>query len=118
LYKQFSRILKPAGIFLNADHAGSSNTHIQKDWENQRNCLSHKSGKSNADDWDGFWRAYGQALKINVKDFRKKLMGPWVGSEMGLPLEWHFDNLKKAGFEAIDCFWRLDYDAIYGGIRK
>jgi len=118
LYKQFSRILKPAGIFLNADHAGSCCKRIQKDWENQRNCLLHKPGKSNADDWDGFWHAYGQALKINVKDFRKKLMGPWVGSENGLPLEWHFDNLKKAGFEAIDCFWRLDYDAIYGGIRK
>jgi hypothetical protein len=45
-------------------------------------------------------------------------MGPWVGSEQGLPLKWHFEQLKTAGFEAVDCFWRLDCDAIYGGIRK
>jgi SAM-dependent methyltransferase len=118
LYKQFGKILRAGGIFLNADHAGSSSKQIQKGWGSQRCCLARKYQKSDADDWDGFWRAYGRALKINVKDFRKKLMGPWVGSEQGLPLAWHFEQLKTSGFEAVDCFWRLDYDAIYGGIRK
>lgn len=118
LYKQFGKILRAGGIFLNADHAGSPSKLIQKDWENQRRRLARKYQKSDADDWDGFWRDYGRALKINVKDFRKKLTGFWVGSEQGLPLAWHFERLKASGFEAVDCFWRLDYDAIYGGIRK
>jgi ubiquinone/menaquinone biosynthesis C-methylase UbiE len=118
LYKQFAQILKPSGIFLNADHAGSPCKQIQKDWENQRHRLARKYKNSSADDWDGFWNAYGLAMKINVKKFRRKLTGDWVGTELGLPLEWHFEKLKKAGFVAIDCFWRLDYDAIYGGIRK
>jgi ubiquinone/menaquinone biosynthesis C-methylase UbiE len=118
LYKQFGKILRSGGIFLNADHAGNPSKKIQKDWENQRRRLARKYKKSNADDWNGFWLAYGRALKINVKDFRKKLTEPWVGSEQGLPLTWHFEQLKASGFEAVDCFWRLDYDAIYGGIRK
>jgi ubiquinone/menaquinone biosynthesis C-methylase UbiE len=118
LYKQFGRILRAGGIFLNADHAGSSSKQIQKGWENQRRCLTRKYQKSDADDWDGFWRAYGRALKISVKDFRKKLMGSWVGTEIGLPLAWHFEKLKAGGFEAVDCFWRLDYDAVFGGIRE
>ena len=118
LYKQFSRILKPGGIFLNADHAGSCCKRIQKDWQNQRHRLARKYEKSNADDWDGFWNSYGRALRVDIKKFRRKLMGKWVGSEQGLPLEWHFEKLKANGFEAIDCFWRLGYDAIYGGIRK
>ncbi|MBN2019372.1 MAG: class I SAM-dependent methyltransferase [Sedimentisphaerales bacterium] len=118
LYKQFARILRPGGIFLNADHAGSACKQIQKDWENQRRFLSRKYEKGNADDWDGFWRAYGRELKINVKDFRKKLTGAWVGTELGLPLQWHFEKLKEAGFMKIDCFWRMAYDAIYGGIKK
>jgi ubiquinone/menaquinone biosynthesis C-methylase UbiE len=118
LYKQFARILKPSGIFLNADHAGSPCKQIQNGWENQRQCVARKYKNNSADDWDGFWLAYGRALKLNVKVFRKKLTGAWVGSEQGLPLEWHFEKLKIAGFVAIDCFWRLDYDAIYGGIRK
>ena len=37
LYKQFAGILKPGGIFLNADHAASCCEGIQKDWQNQRN---------------------------------------------------------------------------------
>jgi ubiquinone/menaquinone biosynthesis C-methylase UbiE len=118
LYKQFAQILKPSGIFLNADHAGSPCKQIQKGWQNQKQCLTRKYKNSSVDDWDGFWNAYGRALKINVRVFRKKLMGDWVGTEQGLPLEWHFEKLKTAGFTAIDCFWRLDYDAIYGGIRK
>ncbi len=116
LYRQFAQILKPGGIFLNADHAGSDCSQIQKEWEIQSAKKKYK--KKTVDDWDGFWRAYGKALKINIGKFRKQLMGKWVGTENGLPLQWHFEKLKEAGFGAIDCFWRLDYDAIYGGIRK
>lgn len=42
LYKQFARILRPGGIFLNADHAGSRCKRIQKDWETQRYRLARK----------------------------------------------------------------------------
>jgi SAM-dependent methyltransferase len=118
LYRQFARTLRPGGIFLNADHAGSSCKQIQKNWESQRHRYARRFEKNNADDWEGFWKAYGRALKVDIKVFRRKLIGKWVGSEQGLPMEWHFEKLKEAGFEAIDCFWRLDYDAIYGGIRK
>ncbi|MGA2678061.1 MAG: class I SAM-dependent methyltransferase [Sedimentisphaerales bacterium] len=118
LYKQFAGILKPGGIFLNADHAGSCCKGIQRDWQNQRHLYSRNRKRNGVDDWDGFWRAYGRALKVDIAKFRKELMGSWVGSEQGRPLQWHFEKLEAGGFEAIDCFWRLEYDAIYGGIRK
>ena len=57
-------------------------------------------------------------VRIDIKGFRGKLTGPWEGSEEGLPLEWHFEKLGASGFEAVDCFWRCDCDAIYGGIRQ
>jgi hypothetical protein len=37
-------------------------------------------------------------------------------SPRGVPLAWHFDKLRAAGFTCVDCFRRLDCDAIYGGL--
>ena len=118
LYMQFALILKPGGIFLNADHAGSPCKQIQKNWQTRRCIHTRNCKKKGVDDWDSFWNGYGQILKVDIRKFRRKLMGDWVGSEQGLPLEWHFDKLKTSSFEAIDCFWRQDYDAVYGGIKK
>ncbi|MHC4397007.1 MAG: class I SAM-dependent methyltransferase [Planctomycetota bacterium] len=118
LYGQLGKIIRPGGIFLSADHTGSNRREIQKGWEHHREKMLREEGNSNADDWEGFWDAYARALKIDVKEFRKKLTEPWRGSEEGMPLEWHFEKLRASGFEAVDCFWRLDCDAIYGGIRQ
>ena len=70
------------------------------------------------EDREGFWDAYGRALETDIRAFRSKFVEPWEGSEEGLPLEWHFERLRASGFEAVDCFWRCDCDAIYGGIRQ
>lgn len=118
VYGQLGQILRPGGIFLNADHVSSGCPNIQKAWEQHREQMCRQRGDCGAGDWDGFWAAYGRALRIDIKEFRKKLTEPWQGSEEGLPLEWHFEKLRASGFEAVDCFWRCDCDAIYGGIRQ
>jgi len=116
LYLRVAEILRPGGIFINADHVRSASQTIQKAWEhNRERMLAHQQ---DGDDWDDFWQAYGQALKIDIKEYRRTLTEPWEGSEEGLPLEWHFEKLKTSGFEALDYFWRLDCDAVYGGIRR
>ncbi len=117
-YDRLAKILRPGGIFLNADHVGSKSLSIQKGWERHREYTLNQQKDDNADDWEGFWDAYGRALKIDIKEYRRKLTEPWEGSEEGLPLEWHFEKLIKSGFKALDCFWRYDCDAIYGGIRR
>lgn len=118
LYGQLGGILRPGGIFLNADHVRSDCKKIQAGWQQHREQVRRKEGNSDADDWEGFWDAYGQALRIDIKEFRGKFTEPWEGSEEGLPLEWHFEKLKASGFETVDCFWRLDCDAIYGGVHR
>lgn len=117
-YSQLAKILRPGSIFLNADHVGSKSLSIQKKWEHHREQMLNQQKDDIADDWEGFWDAYGRALEIDIKEYRWKLTQPWEGFEEGFPLEWHFEKLKAAGFEAVDCFWRCDCDAIYGGIRR
>ncbi|MHC4475641.1 MAG: class I SAM-dependent methyltransferase [Planctomycetota bacterium] len=116
LYTQLAGILRPGGIFLNADHVRSRCEILQRAWQEHREQM--RARHKDPDDWDGFWDAYGQALNVDIKELRRELEEPWEGSEEGLPLDWHFESLKASGFEAVDCFWRLDGDAIYGGIRS
>ena len=117
LYHQIAKILNPNGIFLNADHVGSDFPPIQKAWEKHRQEMRNQEGQGNADDWDSFWKAYAKALGINIDEVHQSSINKWAGGvEEGLPLAWHFDKLRESGFSSVDCFWRCDCDAIYGGI--
>ena len=118
LYKQIGNILQPGGIFLNADHVCSVNLKIQAGWEEHREQMRKEQKNGRADDWEDFWKDYGQALKIDIQELRRQLEQPWEGSEKGWPLEWHFEKLRACGFESVDCFWRCDCDAVFGGIRQ
>ena len=106
------------GIFLNADHVGSECSAIQAAWEGHRQEMRESESDPNADDWSSFWRDYFHALGLSMRDFNQRVIGGCEeGVEEGLPLAWHFDALRKSDFSSVDCFWRCDCDAIYGGIR-
>ena len=117
LYPQIATLLPPGGIFLNADHAASESPIVQSAWQQNRDLMRTDQSREAADDWDGFWKAYLSVLGPQAQTERDQALGDRQGVENGLPLAWHFDHLRQAGFVAVDCFWRADCDAIYGGMR-
>lgn len=118
-YRAIAELLAPGGIFLNADHVGSDSPPIQRKWEEHRAVMREQEGHAQSDDWDAFWAAYAKALKLDIEEIHQRHIGGWEGGvEEGMPLIWHLDNLREHGFVHVDCFWRCDCDAIYGGIRK
>ncbi len=117
LYNRIGQILRPEGVFLNADHVGSDFEPIQQAWDKHRDELRSAWERSSADDWDEFWKGYGQALGWDMDSVHKRLWGDQSGVENGLSLPWHFHALKESGFRYVDCFWRSDGDAVYGGVR-
>lgn len=118
LYSQLTQILKPGGVFLNADHVGSESGLIQASWEKHRKTILQIDDKEPGEDWDSFWTAYLDMLGSGARQSRARATGEWEGIESGLPLVWHLDQLRDCGFSYVDCFWRDDCDAIYGGIRQ
>ena len=116
VYSQMATLLCPGGICLNADHVASGNPLVQQAWSKHRAETLAATSDPAADDWDGFINAYLAALGAEASAIRQQALGNWQGVEDGLPLPWHFDHLRWAGFSFVDCFWRLDCDAIYGGI--
>lgn len=117
LYRQIAQLLRPGGLFVNADHVGSDCAPVQKGWARHRQEMRDLEGNTGADDWDEFWAAYAQALGLDVDEIHERMLGGWEGGiEDGLPLAWQLDTLRALGFHSVDCFWRCDCDAIYGGI--
>ncbi|MFB3895629.1 MAG: trans-aconitate 2-methyltransferase [bacterium] len=116
LYTQLYQLLSSGGIFLNADHIPSSIPAVQQYWEQHREQMRAEEGHGTADDWDGFWKAYSAALGIDLAAIQKSILGEWHGMES--PLSWHLDTLRDTGFINLDCYWRCDCDAIYGGMKK
>jgi SAM-dependent methyltransferase len=116
LYNQLARLLTSGGIFINADHVPSKTPAVQQYWETHREQMRAEEKHITADDWDRFWKEYGEALGVDLAAIRQPIIKEWTGIE--LPLEWHFDKLHDSGFINLDCYWRCDCDAIYGGIIK
>jgi SAM-dependent methyltransferase len=116
VYKQIAGILKPGGIFLNADHVASEDPNIQKSWEEYRQEMRGAESPQDSDTWDEFFEAYAAALNVSMDRMGEKSIGEWEGIEDGMPLAWHVARLRGCGFVSVDCFWRCNCDAIYGGI--
>jgi trans-aconitate methyltransferase len=119
LYRQLALVLRPGGIFLNADHVSNRHPQIQAYWKKSRDEVRRTEGRADADDWQGFWEAYTRALGLSGQQrVTERVLGGWEGGvEEGMPLEWHLAQLKACGFVHTECFWRCDCDAIYGGFR-
>lgn len=119
LYRRLGEVLRPGGLFLNADHVGSRQAKVQAFWERNRDEMRRKEGTNTGEDWESFWEAYAHALRLSgQRRVTERVLGGWNGGvEEGLPLEWHLTELKAVGFTHADCFWRCDCDAIYGGLR-
>ncbi len=118
LYGHVARALVGGGAFLNADHVASRCAQVGELWERQRREAFARGDADHADDWDGFWRAFGEAAGIDLAAYREQILGEWEGVEEGLPLEWHFERLRAVGIGEVDCFWRFGGDAVYGGALR
>jgi SAM-dependent methyltransferase len=119
LYRRLANVIRPGGLFINADHVASRNPDIQKFWEHRREQRLRLEATQTGDDWDGFWVEYLKALGVSgLLHADERVLGGWEGGiEKGLPLEWHFSELIASGFSHPECFWRCDCDAIYGAFR-
>jgi SAM-dependent methyltransferase len=119
LYRQLAVLVRLGGLFLNADHVASRQPDVQRMWEQSREEMWRVEAKQEGEDWEGFWEAYTQALGLSgQRRITERVLGGWDGGvEEGMPLEWHFTELRASGFSHAECFWRCDCDAIYGAFR-
>ena len=87
LYRQLATLLRPGGLFVNADHVASRHSPVQKFWEENRGEMRRKEARTGGEDWEGFWEAYAQALGLaGQRRITERVLGGWNGGvEEGLP---------------------------------
>lgn len=117
LYRRLAGLLKPGGLFVNADHVANDSPAIMAAWLEDKKRHWSTTDPDGAETWAEFWKAYAVALGADEKSIGSWVVKNWEAVEEGMPMAWHFDRMRESGFEAVDCFWRSLGDAVYGGVR-
>ncbi|RJL24545.1 class I SAM-dependent methyltransferase [Bailinhaonella thermotolerans] len=119
LYRDLAGVLRPGGVFTNADHmpalhprfAGAVNAKRERDQESLR--------AEGVLDWKQWWQAAAEDPKLAdaVAERTAFFSGDHASVEFMPPASWHLDTLRAAGFDAASEIWRGFDDAVIAAIR-
>ena len=116
LYAEAGALLRPGGIFANADHMPDGGlAHLAP--RVARVAAGRAVPAAGAHDWDGWW-----ASLTAVPD----LAGPLAGrgelradhTRSAENSDWHVRALRSAGFAEAGLIWRRNLDALVVGMRS
>ncbi|MEU8896083.1 class I SAM-dependent methyltransferase [Nocardia sp. NPDC048505] len=118
LYADLPALLRPGGLFLNADHMPDPDTPrlLALDALIQR-THQERARAEGARDWDEWWRevATDPALRTEYAASRTIFDTRTPGTPQ--PLPWHLTHLREAGFAEVGVAWRSITDAVVVAIR-
>jgi SAM-dependent methyltransferase len=117
VYADVGALLRPGGVFLNADHVAIADPVLHDVAATTH--LEHKRRAFDAgqESYDGWWeRAEREpALRPLVEERTRRFEG-W-DDELALTPQWHESTLRGAGFSSADVVWRWGNDALVAAIR-
>ena len=117
LYRELAGLIRPGGVFLNADHVPFDD----------RRGLSHRCAvvidrerdalRGDRHDWESWWSAIEEHPMIGTVAAERNRRFADRGPEFAPPVEWHLDALRAAGFSEGAVVWRRGRDAIVAAVR-
>ncbi|MEV8094767.1 class I SAM-dependent methyltransferase [Kitasatospora sp. NPDC085879] len=118
LYGDLAQVVRPGGLFLNADHMPQPDTPLLNaaDAARQR-ARQERERAEGVLDWAGWWRAAAAdpALAEAVAA-RFAIHGEHADGDSH-PAEWHAARLVEAGFREAGVAWRSVSDALVAAVR-
>jgi SAM-dependent methyltransferase len=117
LYRYLAGLLRPGGIFANADHMPDPDTPLINEAER---ALRERRSTPRADgvlDWREWWQAAGRDERLADAVARRfEIYGEHADGDTP-PAEWHAAALREAGFREARAVWRSVPDAIVLAVR-
>lgn len=117
VYAGVGRLLRPGGVFLNADHVPIAEPGLRAaaDAIHQRHLrTSFTEGAESCDQW--YERAYAEPSYRGLWAKRQQAFAHWTGDLLERE-GWHVDLLRRNGFERAGSVWRRGNDAIVVAVR-
>ena len=121
LYRSLARMLRPGGLFLNADHlprSGGGIAELARGLEAQDQEARRAPAPGDSRSWDGWWamaEAAPELSEVVRERHRREHRHPVDATPP--PLEQHLKALREAGFTEVGCLWQHLSDRILVAIR-
>jgi SAM-dependent methyltransferase len=123
VYAEAATLLRPGGIFANADHIADDGLPAVTESLSRFTSTRHARLMQvpGAADWDGWWARLrtepGFAEAIAARDVRFADRGGSAHTESTMPASWHLEALRAAGYAEAGLVWRGLTDAVVVGAR-
>lgn len=117
VYAGVARLLRPGGVFANADHAPVAEPVLRGAADALHQCYLRETfaqGVESCDQW--YERAYAVPGYEGLREERERVFEHWSGDLLERE-GWHVDLLRRNGFERAGAVWRRGNDALILAIR-
>ncbi len=111
VFRSSKQILRPGGLFLNADHIRCSSEEAQAMAGRVQESLQTQREEGQdplAESWDEYHRALRTELGLgSALDEWQDEKQLWEGSDDGYGFDFYRGALSEAGFESVELLWRV-----------
>ncbi|MFE6858166.1 class I SAM-dependent methyltransferase [Nocardia sp. NPDC057668] len=118
LYRDLPALLRPGGLFLNADHMPDPRTPLLNalDERIQRGHQERVRAEG-VPDWEQWWAGIADDPRLSNELAASRAI--LDNRPRGVPqtLDWHLDHVWAAGFAEAGVAWRSITDAVLVGVR-
>ncbi|MEV4481915.1 class I SAM-dependent methyltransferase [Micromonospora coxensis] len=120
LYREIRQVLKPGGVFVNADHMPDDTlptlTGRLSEQARQRRAARRRAGAALS--WEGWWEQAAADPDLAALVEKRREIYPTGHSPEWTPAAgWHLDALRSAGFGEVGVLWRNGADAAVAAVR-
>ncbi len=121
LYSEVREVLRPDGVFANADHMPEESlpTLSGKLRDHARGVREARYATGAATSWPSWWQIVAADEFLAPKAVERERIYPSTrhSHEWTPPAGWHLDALREAGFTEAGILWRGGTDAAVVGVR-
>lgn len=119
LYGEIASLVRPGGVFCNADHMPDDGlpdlmAELAR-WNEERSAKYFAEGRAHS--WEGWWEQARSAPELADAVARRDALFGGGHGEFMPPVGVHLDALRAAGFAQVGVIWRGLADAAFAAIR-